>query len=166
MNSWGEFFLLILSYPFVLVGDIVLYFRRLFTNIKYSWSKPQFDYDDIAEVELLWEICEVEDVIFYEQGKDKPSGNFDKIIPLDKIKFNELKKVLKENEILKYNKYIFEFRFTRFIELFVDDICDLDGDILKIKFKNGEVFELIAYCNSKRFDNVAGYIKDISNLVK
>ena len=45
----------IFMYPFVFADDIWSFFYRLIDNIKYRYNKPQFDYEDILEVELYYD---------------------------------------------------------------------------------------------------------------
>ena len=153
----------ILMYPFVLIIDIGTFFYRLIDNIKDCFNKHQFNYDDIVEIEfydgdLLADTSD--SIIFYENDTNKPDNNCASIISLGKNEFDELKRLLKENEILKYKKNIFRFSITPLWYLWCADIGDSEESLI-IKFKNGQVRRIDSYCTSKKFDTVVKYLKDI-----
>ena len=152
-----------LMYPFVIIMDIGTFFCRLFENIKCSFNKIKFDYNDIVEIGLYDEdvlALDSDSIIIYEKGNDKPDSEYAKIISLEKNKFNELKSLLKENRILEYRRNIFRFRITPLWYLWCADIGDF-GETLILKFKDGQTFRVDSYCTSKRFDRVAKYLREM-----
>lgn len=157
-----EVFFAICMYPFVLAEDIWLFFHSLFANIKYSFSKPQFSYEDIVQAELYYDyIIDSDFIIFCEDNNNnKTTDEYTRIISLDKNKFNELKSFLKENRLLDYKKYIFNFSLTPFWYLLVGD-AGRGEESLTIKFNNGQTFNTTSYCTSKRFDIVVKYLMEI-----
>lgn len=153
-------FIAILVYPYVLVREIVIFFKKLIYNILYGSNKTECTYDDIVGVIYTWEDEHINSIIVYE-GENKRCGKRDDGVILNKNEFNKLKSLLKENRILQYKKYILKFRFPHIIEPFADGECIMDGPELKILFKNKQSFEITALCETKRFNNVTNYIKKI-----
>ena len=163
MNTWWDLILVILRYPLVLVWDIVIFFKRLFYNIFYGSNKTQCTYEDIVAVKYMWESLHIQSIIVLETD-NQPSEKKDNIITLNKKQFDELRDLLKKNRILEYKKYIFKFRFTNLLETMADDIPLLDGEEMVIQFKDGQCFEMTAFCKSKRFDTVTQYLRNIAGM--
>lgn len=154
------------SYILVVIFDIIEFFYMLISNIVCLIKKKKYNYKDIIAVEYIencppdFESYLIYDKKYFKIDLKKEEKNYENSIQIENKEFNKIIKILKNNKIFKYNKYIFKFHITPFSELFVED-GGSGEEILIIYLKENLKYKISSRCTSKRFDNTIMYIKDI-----
>lgn len=156
---------LISVYILIVLFDIFEFIYRIIANLMFQFKKGKYVYDEIVGIEYYIDyIIDEENKSFYSSDsfKDIVNENF---VVLDNKDFKKIISVMKNNKILKSNKFLFKFEITKFYEL-----EEIDGGnsykIIKIYFKDGKKREIIAYKESKNIDNLINYLKSLENVEK
>ena len=154
---------LIIVYIFIVLLDIIEYFYRIIVNLMFQFKKGKYVYDEIVGIEYYIDyIIDEENKSFYLSDSFKEIEN-ENFIVLDNKEFNKIINVMKNNRILKCNKFLFKFDITKFYEL-----EEIDGGnsykIIKIHFKDEKHREIIAYKENKNIENLINYLKNLENV--